>query len=532
MKKRLLTLIWGAIFGVLVEAKPCYAFGWPTFDIGEVFNTIQSTISQVQSQIATTMETYSIANIQQAIGDKLGGLQKIKDAKAKIEKAREKAEKIRKRAEKVMELKKKYEEAIRNAINDVKDAYNTAQGYVNEAKNQVENAKNQVENTVNNVKNQVENAKNQVENVKNQVENTVNNVKNQVENAKNQVENTVNGLNERFNDQFSSPEDNFDFENTSSGTTNSGQTGAYNNTSGESGSFNFGHEETNGNTSAFDTGNDLTGNRDAGDELEWGDGENDETTDEAFNEPTNENINKPSNEAESRFVNEIADEDETSDENNIFDEDENEIKLDKVLGAKEKIMDSPVKNGAEETGRREVKPFGKMSFLEEYKASYASQKSDFKTGTDDDGNFYFPDAFAQWTGINFDDDPDEDKIWAGIEKICEDLNSPENNKTQEFNDKFDRDVVGQMRANAQAHSAVGANEADSGKTVGDLSGMIDAAGGTTMMQMSGLGEIGGAQIHQNRQEIIRLSDEVMARVFDEIRKYCYHWPEDKATDED
>ena len=54
---------------------------------------------------------------------------------------------------------------------------------------------------------------------------------------------------------------------------------------------------------------------------------------------------------------------------------------------------------------------------------------------------------------------------------------------------------------------------------------MSVAGGTTLTQDSGMGEIGSGQIHQNRQDIMRLSDEAMSRFFDEVRKYCYHWPE-------
>lgn len=578
MKKYVLTLLSSTILSAFVNISPAHAFGWPTFDIGEVFNTIISGISQVESQVSTAMETYSVANLQQAIGDKLGGLQKIKDAQEKIKKAQEKIEKAQKRAQKVVELKKKYEQAAKDAIGNVQNAYDTAQGYVENAKNQVENAKNQVENTINNAKNQVENAKNQVENTvnnvknqvenaKNQVENTVNNVKGQVENARDRIESTVGGSANQGYDAFRSDEDNFDFENSSSGfgnnRTGNANTGNFNNNAAEvdwgdglenslSGETTIGSGVTQGNDDVLpdqrrggfgfveeqdevltevntgfrpqesDGNVDLSAdgrnsiNSDNIAEIDWGDGSDEGTLTEVniavrpADDGTGlrvmeENV-EPLPALPNKKGNILSKEGEIN-EGNLPDVSEDGQK---VILIKE---------------RTEPQAFEKVSYNRNFKAGFAAQGSDFKTGTDDDGNFYFPDAFANWVGLNFDDTADEDKLWAGIEKICADLHSPENYKTGSFDHRFNYEIIGVMRANAQAHSAVGANEAESGGTVNDLDNMINTAGGTTMTQISGLGELDAAQIRKNRQDIVRLSDELMSRVFDEIQRYCYHWNE-------
>ena len=541
MKRNLSILFGGMVLGVFLRIAPACAFGWPTFDLAEVFNTISSTISQVQSQISTTMETYSIANIQQAIGDKLGGLQKIKDAKAKIEKAKEKLEKAKKRAEKVIELKKKYEQAAKDAINEVKDAYSTAKGYVDEAKNQVENVKNQVEGAVDNVKNQVENVKNQVEGAvdnvknqvegaKNQVENAINGAKNEVNNIKNQVENTANGFNDQFTDLFSSPEDNFDFETTLGGGTQTGATGGQTSQTSEGGADDFFSQP----------GESLTGVED----LEWGEGTTqgneaisaNGATENNFQTNTTDGQASESGESESDVFFSQSGENSTGAEDLEWDEGTTQGN-DEVLtddANENKPQNIELKEGLGETqleGRKQVKAFGKVSFYLDFRQSYASSSNGFKTGTDSDGNFYFPDAFAQWAGINFDDEVDEDKFMEGVDKICADLKSPENHETQEFDNRFDYEVMGQMRAAAEAHSSVIKNEAESGKTLDDLLNMNESVSGTTMMQNSGFGEIGEAKVHYNKQEIIRLSDEIFARVFEEIRKYAYHHTEEEKNHE-
>lgn len=475
MKKNLSMLLGGVLLSAFLRVSPAMAFGWPTFDIAEVANTIFSGISQIESQISTAMETYSIANIQQSIGDKLGGLQKIKDVKAKLAKEKEKLDKIKKRAEKVMELKRKYEQAAKNAINQAQDAYSKAQGYVDDAKNQINNAKNQVEGAVNNVKNQVENVKNQVEDAKNQVEGAINGAKDQIDNIKNQAENAINNANNQFSDlfgnsgdAFNSPEDNFNFENTPSvgGGTSTGQ--------------------TSGMSETVDLFGEEAATVPEEEEISWDDGTS-------------------NNDGETSIEDEFSIEKESEKLKENETEKEGELSIE---------------------GRTKVKAFGKTSFYLDFKKSYASGVGGFKTGTDDDGTFYFPDAFAQWTGINFDDEVDEDKFLSGVDAICADLQSSENHETQEFDNKFDYEVMGQMRAAAHAHSAVRKNEADNGKTLDDLRNMNEVAGGTTMTQTSGFGEIGEAQVYYNKKEIVRLSDEIFSRVFEEIRKYCYYWPEE------
>ena len=560
MKRSLLVLLSGMVLSVSVGVSPANAFGWPTFDLAEVFNTISSTISQAEAQVSTVMETYSIANIQQAIGDKLGGLQKIKDAKAKIEKAKEKAEKIQKRIQKVKELKEKYEAAAKKAVQDVKDAYSTAQGYVEDVKNQVEDVKNQVENKVNEVKDQVENVKNQVEDVKNQIENKVDEVKGQVGNLTNQA-----------NDLFGSDEDNFDFEGNSqsggntrtdnsgsSNTQNSAQSGGYtqNNNSGSVNNQNGVHSGgyTQSDNFGFDDFGDegfasealggktgLSANASV-DEIEWG-----EETAESVQTGSETAINDSSNtleEVQSNQKDEILKEDafagdviewgdgtDTSEQPTLLQDKNGQENFSKSVSEKEAVKNfkeiSTQKNlNVQEIstpeGRNKVKAFERVSFYYEMKAGYAA--ASFKTGTDNDGNFYFPDAFAQWVGINFDDNVSEEMLWAGINQICADMRSAHNNETQEYDQRFDYDIIGQMRASAQAHSAVGANESNSTKRVDDLSSMIDVAGGTQTMQLSGLGEIGTSEIHQKRLEVVRESDEIFARFFDGVRAYCHGWP--------
>lgn len=100
--------------GMLMLALPVKAM-WPTLDLSQVTNMINGWTSQIESTSSTIQSTVSVGNIQQQIGDSVGGLSKFTDVKEKAEKEKEKLEKQTKRAEKLAELKKKFEEQAENA---------------------------------------------------------------------------------------------------------------------------------------------------------------------------------------------------------------------------------------------------------------------------------------------------------------------------------------------------------------------------------------------------------------------------------
>ena len=113
--------------GMLMLALPVKA-QWLTLDLSQVTNMINGWTSQIESTSSTIQSTLSVGNIQQQIGDSVGGLSKFTDAKEKAEKLAKKVEKQKKRAEKLAELKKKFEEQAENAeqfANNVKSEVNS-----------------------------------------------------------------------------------------------------------------------------------------------------------------------------------------------------------------------------------------------------------------------------------------------------------------------------------------------------------------------------------------------------------------------
>ncbi len=173
LKIFLATLALGSIYALPVKAQ------WPTLDISNVANTIMSVVSQTNSTLSTVQSTVSMANMQQAIGDNLGALTKIQDAKKKVEAEKEKLEKIKKRAQKVIELKKQYEEKIKTAADEAKEKYEQAQ-----------NAAKMVQNADSILKDAALSA---VGDAKSAINGTINNARGSVQGAFDEVKGTVSG---------------------------------------------------------------------------------------------------------------------------------------------------------------------------------------------------------------------------------------------------------------------------------------------------------------------------------------------------
>lgn len=596
MKKNVLKICFYGISGVFLGTVPAYA-QWPTFDVAEVFNTVETSVSQVEGQVATGMETISTANIQQSIGDKLGGLSKIKDQAAAAKAKADKAQKQAKRLEKVKEMKEEYAKKAANAMdtanalkdkgtsaidqaNALKEKGTSAIEQANAYKEEGLNAYNSATSAVDSYKEQADALKETANAAKEAGANKIDSLTGKDTDIQTQNVPVLNEekaaitnepLNTRLQNGF--------------GAANSAETVQKFDTSADLSA----RQAFKGNAAQNDlpqmTKISITEEGNTGDDLweeeeeavvitkelpkslsgtektvlitEEGDLFEDEelplTTDamtaskpfirssgdvfsktETLTEEIEIENGEPAEQAKKLRGGAFTATGGTIPEAGIktpADADNTLVSAGK--GASETVnTKNAVKNTTVQdnnAGKRNIvtpennrlqKGFGKVSYQYEYKASYAAQSGEFKTGTDEDGNFYFPDAFATWVGLNYDETADADKLLAAIDGICEDLKSRTNTETQEYSRRFDYEVIGKMRANAMAHSAVLANEAQSGKAVEDLEKTVERAQDTAMTQLSGLGELEAAQLRQNRNNIIIACDEINAKVFDEIRRYC------------
>ncbi|MBR6327823.1 MAG: hypothetical protein IKR60_02990 [Alphaproteobacteria bacterium] len=143
-KKNIFSLMLGVTVCSMLYTCPARA-QWPTLDISAVFNNIKTFVAQGQAQVSTVQETVSTVNIQQSIGDKLGGLNKLKDLASKKDALEAKIAKQKQRLEKINEMRSKYDEAM-SKVDEAKSKVDDAKAKVDDAKAKVDDAKGMVDN--------------------------------------------------------------------------------------------------------------------------------------------------------------------------------------------------------------------------------------------------------------------------------------------------------------------------------------------------------------------------------------------------
>ncbi len=115
------------------------AYGlWPTTDVAQRINIINSVSTQIESTSSTVQSTLSIGKIQQAIGDNVGSLSKFTNAAEDAKKAAEELEKQKKRAERLREIKEKYEEQKEKIEDTIDEGKETAEQLSDTAKDKYE----------------------------------------------------------------------------------------------------------------------------------------------------------------------------------------------------------------------------------------------------------------------------------------------------------------------------------------------------------------------------------------------------------
>jgi len=143
-KKNVFGLMLGMMVCSMLYTCPARA-QWPTLDISAVFNNIKTFVAQGQAQVSTVQETVSTVNIQQSIGDKLGGLNKLKDLASKKDALEAKIAKQKQRLEKINEMRSQYDEAM-SKVDEAKSKVDDAKAKVDDAKAKVDDAKGMVDN--------------------------------------------------------------------------------------------------------------------------------------------------------------------------------------------------------------------------------------------------------------------------------------------------------------------------------------------------------------------------------------------------
>jgi len=548
-KKHISKLFYGVALSVFLSVSPAFATGFPTWDALVGSTGIGELIAKIQAGITTAQETLSVANMQQALGDAFGGLSIIKDAEEIAKKAKEKKERIEARIKKVQELKKKYEEKVKEIVDKGKDLYQQGQDLYNQGQdlyNQGQDLYNQGVDMYNQGKDFVEDTKDKIDNFVDDPTGTLTEIGGQLGNqlgdelgvkdvvdqvteiadkvglgdredessGQTTIPSNINGQNQSTSSEKTQTDNNqtiFEGRDTNRGGTTS-DSEPFGSTLEETSEYDYDpSRDVIEETVVYDSSDILSGEKiteEATDEDLWGEEEVTKKVTKEVTEEVDEEVTEEVTEEVNGEVKQPAEKSGLTKKEEPALLDEPEQKLEEGLSKSEDKEETTTRRG-----------FEKLSYRQLFVNAFAAQSLEFKTGTDDAANYYFPDEFAQWTGINYDDNLDEDKMNAAIKTICADLTA-EADQERFANRKEYNKLLASAYANAEAYSAAALKDSESTKTLDELENMVALGDGTTSTQISGLMELGIAETEQNEKELVMLANDVQGEFFENLLQYC------------
>lgn len=560
LKSDVLKLLGTVALSVLVVPEG-YA-QYPTLDVASVGQSISSGISNVGTQLSTVEESISTLNIQQTLGDKLGGLEKLKDLDKIKQKAEEKAKKVKERAEKIKKMKEDAEKKIADAKNKVEEVKNKATSVVDDAKNKVEEVKNKATSVVEDAKNKVNEVKETAEGYKdkavdmyNQGKSTVEGYKDKAVDMYNQGKSTVEGYKDRADElagrvKGGSPVDQ----------------------SGEILEEDFVALERDVQVAPQ---NDELGLK--RDDLRWAEGVQSSLETFEIDENTLDGTTPQDLWLENRDVQAVQQEQKSEPQvrkpfvapkaTDVSDSKEDSLPAIQPNVKKEVIQSSVVKEPVKSTPKaiKDVKAdsspavevqavkatvkektpvmtegenkavkekttgpkaFKKVSYSTYFPMSFAEESQSFKTGTDDNGNYYFSDELAKWCDINFDDDFSESVAEGCIIKICQDYNRSNASEAAEQRARFSVIELDSLKYN-MAFAMKMKQKYASDKVADDTEKTLGSSQDTEMDQLSGLGNLDGLYIEQARDANLMKAGELEMAVYEGIRAYCQNFRDEQ-----
>ncbi len=392
---------------VMFPSNKVFAVGFPTLDIEAVCNAIEAQLNQIQSKLSVIQETMSIDNIKQVLGDKFAALAKLKDVqkiKAKLEEMKTRLEERKKRLE---ALKKRYEEAkkwveekkerVEAVIDKGKDVYNEGKKVYDQGKEIYDTGKAVYE------KGQ------EVYNTSTKIINTAlstdwSNPQSVMQSAAAMQKETVNlggslsGMEKGLNTLGGQVSD-VDVI----GTQKSLASGTKDAFGAVGGVFKKNQDGPSSNKTSAQT-----------------DSENQTQSDE--NGETEKNIK---NQAVS----------------NIDKKSDTDPNIKSKVGTDTRMITPSISNSKTPSAfkKTSANTIGSDVFISHYVSmGHAAAIGDsFKTGTDDNGNFYFADGLANWCQINYDDRISEDTFEKCFNQICGELNADVEEDRNEAKKKYE-----------------------------------------------------------------------------------------------
>ena len=567
-KKYLSRLTKAFVLCALLYCGPASA-QWPTIDIGAIFNAIKTGVSQVQTQVSTGQETLSSINIQQALGDNLGGLTKFKNPLKEAEKESKRAEKAKKYLEQLQKMKERYNQAKEDITNAVDEAQKT----YNEAKEGVTNAVDEAQKTYNEAKEGVTNAVNEGQK-------TYNDAKGTVTNAVNEGQKIYQGVQEKYNEvnavvqqgqaMYEGLQSQMAGGGQANNTSNNQQKGVSSGNGvsagyGTSGGFSIGLEEDSefdyhGNTQSTVSSDDLWVEDEdylpekIQDNIKEVLPQNPVTVkgpaafgkaDEAdANEATlDEPVKQEKTSAKESLIVEEAEDIFVTPEEDIFSSQTIEItpkadKADRVAPLKTEepaLEEVKVKEAKEKTVG--PKAFGKVSYQMHTSFGFAQEtevKTCAYTGLNKDGNRVLPDTLASICCIDVSDvdleSQGEDVAIKCITQICHMMNDPDNEVRAKYMAEINK-----IRREAILSSFSAANEmkqkySDISKTEDELENIKNQSSDQLRTQMSGNSELTNADVNTQKDMLLIKASSLEMDAIEAMFNYCQAYA--RVTDEE
>ena len=574
-KKYLSRLTKAFVLCALLYCGPASA-QWPTIDIGAIFNAIKTGVSQVQTQVSTGQETLSSINIQQALGDNLGGLTKFKNPLKEAEKESKRAEKAKKYLEQLQKMRERYNQAKEDITNTVNEAQKT----YNEAKEGVTNAVNEAQKTYNDAKGTVTNAVNEGQK-------TYNDAKGGVTNAVNEGQKIYQGAQEKYNEvnavvqqgqaMYEGLQSQMAGGGQANNTSNNQQKGVFSGEGvsagyGTGGGFSIGLEEDSefdyhGNTQSTVSSDDL-----------WVEDEDylpekiqdnikevlpqnpvtvkgpaafgkadEANTDELIVEEqifiSDEPVKQEKTSAKESLIVEEAEDIFVTPEEDIFSSQAIEItpkadKADRVAPLKTEepaLEEVKVKEAKEKTVG--PKAFGKVSYQMHTSFGFAQEtevKTCAYTGLNKDGNRVLPDTLASICCIDVSDvdleSQGEDVAIKCITQICHMMNDPDNEVRAKYMAEINK-----IRREAILSSFSAANEmkqkySDISKTEDELENIKNQSSDQLRTQMSGNSELTNADVNTQKDMLLIKASSLEMDAIEAMFNYCQAYA--RVTDEE
>lgn len=524
------------MFGIVIlSSNGVFAQGFPTMDPPAIFEGVEGALNQVQSKLTTVQETLSVDKLKQAIGDKFAALSKLKNIEKMKKKAEELKERIQKRKERLQKLKEKYEKKIADAKAWVDDKKAKVEGVIEKGKEVYDQGKQIYD---------------QGKEIYDEGKKMYDQGKELYEQGKQIYETSTNIVNTAMNTDWSNPSSimasaaSMQQSTTQLGGNLSNMEKGLNTLGGQVSNMDVGGKLANLATGVENVATGTKGTFQAvGQVFTKGGAQGQGLQVQTGDQGNGQGVSIPSmftggNQGVAQGASVPLTSSGSAQENGkgisvpSLDTKENFGNLPQQVAPKSNQtpnINSKTPTGFKKTSENTIKT---NVFVSRYisMGHAAAESGSFKTGTDDDGNFYFSDGLANWCGINYDDTIDEDTFEKCFNTICAALNSDVEEDREEARTKFEN-VLSETFPNVFNKANSIKNKAGSSTNSEDMEDLTAKAGDSARAQIAIEAENAGINVDAARDQLqLAIGNLELSILNDKFLNYCEDFKKAEAED--